>query len=445
MKLRALLFTLLASASSYAAPPDGPLLELVPARAKAAALVRRRAIQPLTDFAFADPDMMKEMRPFLEHTVGIDVTRIDGIAAFVLDGLVSDTPHAAAVLRMPDTSTAPLQLRVVGDAGGTPLYALDHAIVCARVKAGIVVGNDAAVRAAVAVDRHKEPALTATSPLGKLLSAGSDDVESVVAVAPGALPPDKTMGVDDGVLTLKKSGLIELTLHGNPVSLGVLRALATQGMEAALQSMQKEKDTALAGKDTGKGVGALVAYYQGRKTIAELTPTLDGNALRMRYQLPDLRPIMSPGVVLLSIAGAATAIAVPAFHKFTTRSKLSPAHVEVRRIASALVAAVAGGKKLATLKSSEWAPVGPCCGAANNQCTIAGAFDAPAWKAIGYAPSEDSAFRYRVRIDGKAKRATIEAEGDMDCDGAVTTVTSVVTFGSGAPQIGDPIDSGDME
>jgi len=96
------------------------LAELIPARARVAAVLRKNAIAPLRDLITNDPDMLRELQPYLERVIGIDLTRIEGAALFVTD-TTNVEGHVAMLVRIPAAGNA-LKLPSIGDAGGTPLY-----------------------------------------------------------------------------------------------------------------------------------------------------------------------------------------------------------------------------------------------------------------------------------------------------------------------------------
>lgn len=448
MRIRPLvLATVLSLApSAYAAPlgPQESLVELLPARAMLAIVVRKHAIAPLRDLVFSDPDMMRELSPYLERTLGLDVTRIDGAVLFAL-GITSDEPHFAGIAHVPSSSTAALNLPVAGDAGGTPLYRVGKDQFCARTRSGIAFGHEAEVRIAVAVDRGREPALTRDSALGRQLLVDVQDVDIVVASAPGAIPADKTMGMRDATLQLRHTGLLELVVHGEPATLNMVKSMATVGLQSVLAGLQQDKDRQIAAGDPAKGAAAIYSYYAGKKALAELDPKVEGDALKIHYKLPDLQSLGSPAL-LAAAAGVGAAVGLPAFHKYVQKSKLGGTKADVARIATAVETWVAQGGKLAKLRSTDWTPTGDCCSAAGKVCAAnPAAFETPTWKAIGISIDGASAFHYRLVVEGRLKRVTVEAQGDPDCDGERTTLRTVVSFAGGTATLGDLTTEGDLE
>jgi Tfp pilus assembly protein PilE len=431
------IFVAAASASAWAAPPKASaqesLIDLVPAKARAAVIVRKNAIAPLRDFFTGDVEMMRELQPFLERAVGIDLTRIEGVIAFTTDTAKIDN-HLGILLRIPSSGGA-LKLPAAGDASGTPLYKLDRDVVCARTRAGLVFGSEVEVRAGVAVDKGREPALTRDAGLGRLLVTDVADADFVAAVGPGALPPDKTMGVEDGLLLYRHGGNLELALHGEPTQLKALAAIMAGGVQMGISQLAQEKDKAVATNDPWKGSTAIVAYHQAKRLAAELEPKIDGNTLRIRYRFPDTSSMGSSSLTL-AMVGVLSAVAIPAFRKYVARSKSEEARANLQALTTAVIASAETAKKASQLKSTEWTPKAACCGQANNKCAPdAKQWQAPTWRAINFSVTEPGYYQYRVRVEGKgaATTVTVEARGDLDCDGEYSSFRRVISYGADGP------------
>jgi len=261
------------------------------------------------------------------------------------------------------------------------------------------------------------------------------DVDFVIAVGPGALPPDKTMGVEDGILMVRHSGSFELALHGDPAQLQNLRGMAMGGIQIALSSMTQEKDKVVAGNDPWAGVGAILAYYKAKKLAVELEPKVEGNALVVRYKLPDTSTLSGPSMTI-ALGGVLAAVAVPAFQKYVRRSKTVEATMNVRKLADLVSAlAVEAPKKLTSIRSTDWTPKHGCCGQPGDKCAPdPKAWQAAPWKMLGFSVDEQHYYQYRVRAEGKGQSAKIhvEARGDLDCDGQFSLFRRTVGLGSDA-------------
>ncbi len=429
-RLAAAIVLLTAGAMRASAAPTAPttpaqesLAELLPARARAAFILRKSAIAPLRDLVFNDVEMMRELQPYLERTVGLDLTRLEGVAAFTSNP-TAPSPGIAILLRIPSATAGMLKLPVAGEGGGTPLYRLDRDVVCARTKFGVVLGSEPEVRAVVAVDRGHEAALPRDAGLGRLLAEGARDVDAVLAVGPGALPPDKTMGVEDGYLVYRRDGSIELSLQGDPAQLHALRGMAQGAVQMGLAALAQRKEQATAGKDPWLGSAAIIAYHEARRLAAELDPKLEGRALKVRYRPPITSALGGPAAMVV-VVGALTAIAIPTFTKYLKRAKTTEARTGVNALANEVSTLIESEpKRAAALRPTEWTPKAGCCGQPDNRCAPeATQWQVPTWKALGFSVGEPSYYQYRVRVDGKGPtaRIVVEARGDLDCDGTFSS------------------------
>jgi hypothetical protein len=437
MKTLLLLTSLFLTVTAQAAPKatgQESLIELLPAKARVAAIVRRNAIVPLRDFMFSNAEMMRELQPYLERTLGLDVTRLEGIALFTTD-IDKPDQHVGIILRIPAGGGA-LKLPQAGDAGGTPMYRVDKEVVCARTKSGLVFGNEGEVRAVVAVERGREPALSRDAGLGKLLASEAAETDFIVAVGAGVVPPDKVYGVEDAVLVYRR-GVLELSLHGNPEQLKGLGGIVTAGMQMGMAQLQQEKDKATATNDPAKGASMIMAYYEAKRIAAELEPKLEGNALKMRYRMPDLSQL-GGGPMMLVLAGSGAAVAVPAFQRYIKRSKTVEASMNLRKLADSVTSYADSAKKAGSIKSTDWTPKAGCCGQPGNKCVPdAKAWSVAPWKALNFSVSDPSYYQYRVRVEGKGTttKVIVEARGDLDCDGEYSSFRRSIGYAEGAPKV----------
>jgi hypothetical protein len=437
----ALAVALLATTASAAPAPRATqesLVELLPARAKAGAILRKNGIAPFIEMLGTDPEMLHELSNYLDRSIGIDFTKLSGAAAFSTD-LNPTAPKKLGVgilLRIPSTTSTPIKLPAAGDAGGTPLYRVDKDVVCARTKYGLALGSEAEVRMAVAVSMGREPALARDSGLGRLLSTDVNDVDFVLAVGPGGLPPLPMGGVDDAIFTYRHSGAVELALRGDPKQLEVLRTAAQAGEQMALQSVAAERDKATATLDPAKGAGGIITYYQVKRLFAELDPKLEGNTLRVRYTLPD----NGSSRLFYGVLGVAAGVSIESVQKYLRKSKTAEARAQVQSMSTMVVAWAGDAKhRPSTLRSTDYAPAARCCGQPDNKCAAdPKAFSGPTWKALGITVDEGGHYQYRILVDAKSKPAkiTLEARGDLDCDGKYSTFRRTVTFGPSGPEPG---------
>jgi hypothetical protein len=205
----------------------------------------------------------------------------------------------------------------------------------------------------------------------------------------------------------------------------------------ALQSAAAERDKATATLDPWKGAGGIITYYQVKRLFAELDPKLDGNTLHVRYALPD----NSSSRLIYGALGVAAGVSIEAIQTYLRKSKASEARTQVASMATAIVAwGSDDGHKPSMLRSTELAPAARCCGQPDNKCVAEPkSFAGPTWKALGISVDEAGRYQYRILVDAKHKPATItvEARGDLDCDGKPSSFRRTVTFGPKGPILGD--------
>ena len=73
-------------------------------------------------------------------------------------------------------------------------------------------------------------------------------------------------------------------------------------------------------------------------------------------------------------------------------------------------------------------PAKPCCQGPDQMCP-AGGFDAEVWRKLGFAI--DVPHRFQFRYEQAGDEVTIEAVGDLDCDGTPVTYMLTGTLTSG--------------
>ena len=143
-----------------------------------------------------------------------------------------------------------------------------------------------------------------------------------------------------------------------------------------------------------------------------------------------------PGLMMpASIVGVLAAVAVPAFMDYMKRSKKSEVEIQLNKLGKNL--------KNVYIMSSAFpigdAPLAPagatCCGQPKNKCVPDAAAMASdkVWAELDFKLDEPTMYQYRYHSDGKT--ATVEAIGDLDCDGQMATYTLNATATNGNPSI----------
>ena len=83
-----------------------------------------------------------------------------------------------------------------------------------------------------------------------------------------------------------------------------------------------------------------------------------------------------------------------------------------------------------TVRSTDWTPKTPCCAQAGKRCAPdPKAWQSSTWSTLGFSIDEPHLFQYRVQIEGSgaATRYVVEARGDLDCDGQLSSLKRTVS------------------
>jgi type IV pilus assembly protein PilA len=444
-----LLVAVPAWAGSPAAQPS--LLDQVPDAALLGGALRASALDIVHQYFRQTPEMQKDVGTFLNRRIGVDLTRVEG-AAFWSTQLTPQTTMGL-FLKLSGAPTA-LKGQKVGSFDNTDLIGFSGKLVAAAVPGGIILGDDQEVRVGVAVAHKHAPALGANSPLAMLLkeAPGADLLAGLAASAvkdPQMQQTAAQYGVKTVSLVFRADGLIQLTAAGDGARLKNAQQTLTTVMNVVLAQARMKHDQAMADDrgDIAEDVGAIAGYHQLVAVWNEINPRLEGDKLVGRYQMPQLKT----SSMLIPIIGIGAAVAIPAFLKYVRRSKTVEATTNVRRLADAAAALAAeqGPKKkgkFAFPKSTEWTPARGCCGQPGDKCgPDASAWKGATWTALGFSVEEPAYYQYRVTSKGAGARATVtvEARGDLDCDGKFSSFKRVVTVDAQGNPTVSPLDTSD--
>ncbi len=143
-------------------------------------------------------------------------------------------------------------------------------------------------------------------------------------------------------------------------------------------------------------------------------------------------------MIVVAIIGILAAVAIPAFMKYIRRSKTSEATMNLRKLFDSSVSyfeaehAARNGNILARQfpASIDMTPAADFCSAgAEKFVPDEGAWMAATWQALNFALSDPHYYKYSYDSDGfdKEARFTARANGDLDCDGTVSTFERVGT------------------
>jgi type II secretory pathway pseudopilin PulG len=114
--------------------------------------------------------------------------------------------------------------------------------------------------------------------------------------------------------------------------------------------------------------------------------------------------------------GTISAIVIPKFLDYQTKSKVSEAELNLRAIDKALTASYAENARF-PVGSVPLTPSTPCCAGPGHRCP-ANPSDwqgVPVWDELAFEQTRPSFFQYAYQSDGTT--FTARAVGDLDCDG----------------------------
>jgi hypothetical protein len=421
----ALAVTVLVSAGARAAATPDPLLAAVPDGALAVALARSSVarLRPMFDKHEA---MRADLSAFLTRTVGLDLVEADSFVAWSTQ--LQPTPTWAALVHLPKSGA--LHGQKSGSFEGVDLIKLAGTAVAASVPAGLLVGDESEVKRAILVAKKKAGALGASSILMGPLSDKAADL--VIVLDPVSVAGDIAKQFGAQVTSLVVRGRqLALEVSGDGTKLQLAQALVNNAVAGQLAELKAKMDASAKGDDIGQGISDITAYHGAQDAWKELQPKLTGNKLVFQYTFPE-----TGNAQFLAMAGVGAAVAIPAFTKYERRSKTVEATTNLRLLSDAARAK----KKARFPKSTAWTPAKPCCQQPGAKCQPdPQAWKAPAWKALDFSVAEPSNYQYRVVTEGKGAAATmsVEARGDLDCDGTYSSFKRTLRL-----ENGDLVDSG---
>lgn len=93
--------------------------------------------------------------------------------------------------------------------------------------------------------------------------------------------------------------------------------------------------------------------------------------------------------------------------------------------------------------STAWVPPAPCCKQPKGTCAPdPKIWESEPWRSLFFQISDPYRYQYRYRAQGTGKRATVtlEARGDLNCDGKFSSYTVTGKVGADAkPSFGEPV------
>lgn len=446
MRASLIMVVLLAAPALAATPPKGPsLLDQIPQAAILGGAVRPSALELFRTYFQQSPDMQRDVGTFLTKRIGVDLTRVDGAAWWSTS--LAPQPTFGVFLRLPSSAVPPLRGQSRGSFDGAELIGLGK-MVAAAVPGGLVLGDEQEVRVGVAVAHKHAPPVNAQSPLAGLLPQESNDIVAGLAASavkdPQAQAAAQQFGVKLVTLTLSGEGKLLLEAIGDGARLQNAQNVLTQTVSLALNQLKMAHDAAMAREDGdfAQDLGSVVGYHQLAAFWKEFQPKLEGDKLVCRYQLPQVK---TAGMIM-PLFGIGAAVAIPAFQKYLRRSKTVEATMNTRRLADGAAAMLVEKKK--PPRSTQWTPPSSCCGKPGDKCPPdPSLWKSEPWSSLGFSVDDPSQYQYRVTSSGKGAKAsvTVEARGDLDCDGQWSSFKRTVTLDKSGPRVGELQSVDDIE
>jgi type II secretory pathway pseudopilin PulG len=388
--------------------------------------------------------MRAELADYLVDRLGVDLTSVDGLVVY-LTGF--DEKQAALFVRLRTTKPFKWKSALVGQHRGVDLVAVAPKLFSASVPGGLVLGTIEAVKAAI--DRGGEAFAPIRPNSAKaILAQAGERIDGALAIETMRFGEDEVdrfvdqFGLKWASVTMDRDTVFTLRVQGDGKRMALLHELARAGLAKALASLEDEKKTAMAGPDVTMAVGAIVGTAEARRLFTELQPRLEGDTLVSRYH-------GGGSLASFGLVGAAAAVAIPAFTRYVKKSRTAEARTNLSALANAAVALQQekGGPRFSFPVTTPWTPEKLCCGSDPGHCVPrAGEWEHPTWKALQWKALPLGAngranYQYRFVSSGRGKKATftVEASGDLDCNG-VTSHFSITgrPDGKGGTEVSAP-------
>ena len=248
--------------------------------------------------------------------------------------------------------------------------------------------------------------------------------------------------------------MVKLQVLGEMGKMRMALAMLQQLITMTDKQLLAEKKKATATDEVLPAVSAIMGYHQWKSFIAEARPREQGGRIVSTYKVPE----MGSPLMVTSVVGILAAVAIPAFIKYTRKAKTVEATEALDKIKAGAKAYFQADhydrqgnlkKKTFPPGNTGWVPRRPCCKQAGEKCQRnAKTWAREPWKSLYFSLSEAHSYQYRYTSRGQDKKATftVEARGDLDCDG---TYSSFKIIGTVDPEFGvnavGPIISNEME
>lgn len=270
-------------------------------------------------------DLKTELDAFFGKTVGIQI-----LDASVITGFASGEKEFGIIL---NGVGGGIKAPKVGEHAGVALHN-DGGGSLRMAKQGdmLIVGTEDAVKASI--DASGDPSRSAKGgELATFIASQSDGAAMAIAGdlarLPKALTEDipPTLMVNRALITFGADGL-KLRAEGDKDKIDALAGMVNSGLAMAASEAEHQRERATRDDDdVAQGAAMIVAAHYMRSAKKMLEPKVDGGTMTIEVQMKAGDP-----AILASIAGIGAAIAVPAFIKYTRRSKTSEARVQLAKM-----------------------------------------------------------------------------------------------------------------
>ena len=435
------------------AAPLTKAANLVPASADAVAVIDFTLLGESGSQLMGSPEAVsafnKDLKAVFGRLLGPDLSEAEQALAWMnfkeeAVGFVLDGSFGRAKLKTKEAKGA--KKKGHKKIGGIKAFHFGDGFYLAPLGAHMVLGNEAAIGAMVAVHKRKRPSLRSGKGW-KSISQGMTVVQGkkpviVASVGPGvfkeAFGGTPLEGKEVNRLSIGIGADISLraALDASRSTRMFVEGLVEQGREEVRGQATRAREAAMVDEDLIEAVANVVTAHSLLAGAAQLKLRTEGEILVGTFDPP------SDVATYMSVTSIGAAVAIPAFIKYVRRAKTTEAIDQMDRIYKA--AAIyyttphvnSRGEKLpcqfpATQLATPRA--GTCCSSnglsgpdkdGNDRCDPDPSYwNTPTWSALNFQIPDEHYFVYSFESSGVLADAgfTITANADLDCDGVQST------------------------
>lgn len=361
------------------------------------------------------------MRAHVQQHLGLDVSAVQSVLVF---GTMSG---GAAVI-----GPVKGELKGARDEGGLPMITLDAdaEMVAALHNDTLLVGKHESVLASAATLDGKSAPFSGDFTDYAQTQFRSSYLAAAADLGKLPLPPTPfTQGLERAGMKVDDSG-IHLTVTGEPATLNMLKTQMESFIAMGLSTLKGEMEAS--SSDFAIGAGAILAYYNAESLASSLKPVIDGNTLRLDF---DLLGGGINGTMVVAGIGVLSAVAIPAFMKYIKKSKTAEGTQFLKKMSDAArvyyaTPEIAGTSLSASPQTKSFPasvgptpPLGTCCSMGEKCMPDAELWQHPTWQALDFAMRDPHYYSYEFKTENRngVVSYTALAYGDLDCDGVYST------------------------